>query len=214
MAAKDRMATSSRRYQPLPTIWQVPDPLWDRIGPILHRLDPPKPRGRPRIDPRAAMDAIIFRMRTGCQWNHLPRSFPDDSSVHRTFVRWSEQKILDAIWADLIEACEDLDGVDWEWQAVDGSMGKAVWGRPEKGDPHWSQPHRSRQERRKTLGPGGRSWLASGRGGGRSQRARCPAPGRHHSGHRSGAAAGRAGLEAAPAAGQGLRQRHWFRRVC
>jgi transposase len=130
VAAKDRMAKRSRRYQPLPTIWAVPDPLWDRIGPILQRLDPPKPRGRPRIDPRAALDAIIYRMRTGCQWNQLPHCFPDDSSVHRTFVRWSEQKILDAIWADLIEACEDLDGVDWEWQAVDGSMGKARKGGP------------------------------------------------------------------------------------
>jgi transposase len=119
------MATSARTYDPLPTLWEVPDPLWERIEPILARLDPPNPRGRPRIDPRAALDAIIFRLRSGCQWNHLPASFPDDSSVHRTFVRWSERKVFETIWADLIEACEDLDGVEWEWQAADGSMGKA-----------------------------------------------------------------------------------------
>jgi transposase len=119
------MATTTPADRSLPTLWEVPDPLWDRIQPILTRLDPPKPRGRPRIDPRAALDAIIFRLRSGCQWNHLPASFPDDSSVHRTFVRWSERRVFDAIWADLIEACEDLDGVDWEWQAADGSMGKA-----------------------------------------------------------------------------------------
>jgi hypothetical protein len=56
------------------------------------------------------LDAIVFRMRTDCHWNHLPRSFPDDSSVHRTFVRWSEQKILDAIRTDLIEAWRILTG--------------------------------------------------------------------------------------------------------
>jgi transposase len=119
------MATTTPADRSLPTLWEVPDPLWDRIQPILARLDPPKPRGRPRVDPRAALDAIIYRLRTGCQWNHLPASFPDDSSVHRTFVRWSDRQVFEAIWADLIEACEDLEGVDWEWQAADGSMGKA-----------------------------------------------------------------------------------------
>jgi transposase len=119
------MATTTPTDRPLPTLWHVPDPLWDRIQSILTKLDPPKPRGRPRIDPRAALDAIIFRLRSGCQWNQFPASLPDDSSVHRTFVRWSDRKVFEAIWADLIEACEDLDGVDWEWQAADGSMGKA-----------------------------------------------------------------------------------------
>jgi putative transposase len=124
------MAPSARTYRPLPTLWTVPDPLWERIAPILAQLDPPKPRGRPRIDPRAALDAIIFRLRSGCQWNQLPASFPDDSSVHRTFVRWSDRHVFETIWAALIEACEDLDGVEWAWQAADGSMVKARKGGP------------------------------------------------------------------------------------
>jgi putative transposase len=119
------MAPSARTYHPLPTLWTIPDPLWERIAPILAERDPPKPRGRPRIDARAALDAIIFRLRSGCQWNQLPASFPDDSSVHRTFVRWADRQVFETIWADLIGACEDLDGVEWEWQAADGSMGKA-----------------------------------------------------------------------------------------
>jgi putative transposase len=67
------MATPASTYRPLPTLWEVADPLWERIEPILSRLDPPKPRGRPRIDPRAALDAIIFRLRSGCQWEPPPR---------------------------------------------------------------------------------------------------------------------------------------------
>jgi len=34
-----------------------------------------------RVDPRATFDAIIFRVRTGCQWNWFPKEYPDDSSV-------------------------------------------------------------------------------------------------------------------------------------
>ena len=73
--------------KPLPTIWRIPDNLWLIIKPILEEHDPSKSTGRPRIDQRQALDAIVFRMRSGCQWNHLPAEFPDDSSVHRTFQR-------------------------------------------------------------------------------------------------------------------------------
>jgi transposase len=122
------MARKHKAVEPLPTIWRVPDELWNIIQPILQRRDPHRATGRPRIDPRAALDAIIYRMRTGCQWNHLPASFPDDSSVHRTFQRWVALNIIDRIWSALIEHCQELDGVDWAWQSADGSMGKARFG--------------------------------------------------------------------------------------
>lgn len=73
--------------EPMPTIWRVLDELWRRANPIIGELDPPKSTGRQRIDAREALDAIIFRMRSGCQWNQLPKEYPDDSSVHRTFQR-------------------------------------------------------------------------------------------------------------------------------
>jgi transposase len=110
---------------PLPTIWRVSDALWAILEPILADLDPPAPTGRPRIDQRQALEGIIYHLRTGCQWNALPKEFGDDSSVHRTFQRWVELDVLDGIWGHLLEACEDLDGVDWEWQAADGALGKA-----------------------------------------------------------------------------------------
>jgi transposase len=112
----------------LPTIWRVPDDLWTQIEPILAQHDPPKATGRKRIDQRAALDAIIFRLRSGCHWNQLPSDLPDDSSVHRTFQRWVERGIFDHIWALVIAACDELGGVDWEWQAADGAMSKARMG--------------------------------------------------------------------------------------
>ena len=108
------MSEYSTQEKPLPTIWRAPDGLWEIIEPILKEHDPPKSTGRPRIDQREALDAIIFRMRTGCQWNHLPKQFPDDSSVHRTFQRWAELGVLDVVWERLIEECEELGGVDFE----------------------------------------------------------------------------------------------------
>ena len=122
------MPRKRRFARPFPTIWRVPDDLWGVVERVLSELDPPKRTGRKRIDSRGALDAIIFRLRSGCQWNRLPREFPDDSSVHRTFQRWVKLGVFDRIWAVLLEACEDLGGCDWEWQAADASMGKARFG--------------------------------------------------------------------------------------
>jgi transposase len=120
----------------LPPIWEASDELWEIVAPILGEHDPPAATGRRRIDQRAAFDAIIFRLRTGCQWNHLPAQYPDDSSVHRTFQRWVERGIFPRLWRVAQERCEDLGGCDWEWQAADTALGKA-----RKGGPDWPQSH-------------------------------------------------------------------------
>ena len=117
-----------RRPKPLPTIWRVPDDLWIIVERFLREMDPPRRTGRKRIDARGALDGSIFRLRSGCQWNRLPKEFPDDSTVHRTFQRWVCLGVFDRIWAVLLEACEDLGGCDWKWQAADGAMGKARMG--------------------------------------------------------------------------------------
>ncbi len=81
----------------------VTDALSAHLAPVIAELYPPKPTGRSRIDTRRTLDAILFRVRSGCQWNHLPNVLPDDSSVHRTFQRWVRLRVLDCIWSSLIE---------------------------------------------------------------------------------------------------------------
>jgi putative transposase len=122
------MDVKGRASEVLPTVWTVPDELWEQIEPILDEYDPPNRLGRKRIDARRALDAIIFRLRSGVQWNQLPAEFPDDSSVHRTFQRWRQRAVMDRIWALIQNAGAELGGVDWEWQAADTALGKARWG--------------------------------------------------------------------------------------
>ncbi len=108
----------------MPTIWRVSDELWALVEPVLDELDPPRGRGRGRVDPRAILDAVVFRLRSGCQWNHLPKEFPDDSSVHRTFQRWLARGVLDRVWARVAQAA----GIAWDRQVVDAMAGKARLG--------------------------------------------------------------------------------------
>ena len=59
------------------------DVEWALIEPFL----PPARRlGRPRTtDLREVVNALLYMMRTGCQWRMLPREFPPRSTVQRYF---------------------------------------------------------------------------------------------------------------------------------
>jgi transposase len=122
------MARKKKVVDPLPTIWRVDDELWSQAEQVLAKFDPPARFGPDRIDQRNALDGVIFRMRSGVQWNQLPKQFGDDASVHRTFQRWVKRGVMGRLWALLVKACQELRGVDWEWQSFDCAMGKARHG--------------------------------------------------------------------------------------
>jgi len=122
------MARRKKAVEPLPTIWHADDALWGEAEAVLAELDPPAHYGPGRIDQRRAFDGVIYRMRSGVQWDHLPREFGDDASVHRTFQRWVKRGVLARLWGTLVKGCEELRGVDWAWQSADCALGKARHG--------------------------------------------------------------------------------------
>jgi len=117
----------------LETIWEVDDAMWSLVEPVLAARYPAKPTGRPRVDFRQVLNAIIYRLRSGCQWNRMPRELGSDSSNHRWFQRWVQDGVLEEIWAVLVERCDELGDVEWDWQAADAMLGKARFGGPTSG---------------------------------------------------------------------------------
>jgi putative transposase len=122
------MARKKKAVEPLATIWRVDDALWEKAEAVLGEFDPPARFGPERIDQRKALDGVIYRMRSGVQWNQLPGEFGDDASVHRTFQRWVKRDVIGRLWALLVKGCEELGGVDWQWQSFDCALGKARHG--------------------------------------------------------------------------------------
>jgi transposase len=124
-----------------PRYWGMPDELWTRIAPLLPP-GKPHPLGchRPRVDNRRAMDAIFFVLRTGCQWNALRATgICSSSSAHRRFQEWTQAGVFEQLWALGLEAYDELHGIEWAYQAMDGAMTKAPLGggndRPEPDGP-------------------------------------------------------------------------------
>jgi putative transposase len=119
------MGKKKAEHQEQPTIWETPDGVWPLIQTILDEHYPAKRKGHRRADLRRVLNGIIFRLRTGCQWNQFPARFVDNSTVHRHFQQWCQHGLLASFWAALVETCDALGGVDWQWQAADADMGKA-----------------------------------------------------------------------------------------
>ena len=102
--------------------WRIPDALWEQMV----RLLPPRPSHplgchNPRVPDRAAMDAIFFVLRTGCQWGALSATgICSKSSAHRRFTE--EAGVFHEFWRQGLLSYDGLVGIDWEWLSADGAM--------------------------------------------------------------------------------------------
>jgi transposase len=117
--------------------FRLPDEVWERLKSALPS-ERPKPRGgRPRMENRAALDAIFYVLRTGCQWKALPRSLGASSTVHDRFSEWVEQGVFLAMWEGGLKQYAQEVGIEWEWMAMDGAMVKApLGGKSNGGESH------------------------------------------------------------------------------
>jgi putative transposase len=68
------------------------DGRWALVEP---HIPPARPGGRPRTTcVRAVFDALLYLLRTGCQWRQLPADFPPWPTVHGYFRRWRRTGVL------------------------------------------------------------------------------------------------------------------------
>jgi putative transposase len=77
------------------------DTQWARIAPFFAQR-PGRGRRR-RSDTRAVVNALLYRLRTGCQWRLLPREYPDWRLVYYYFSQWARDGTLERVQAALRE---------------------------------------------------------------------------------------------------------------
>jgi transposase len=80
------------------------DAQWERIAPLL---SPDAPKGRQNgVEPREAINAILYIAGDGFDWRSFPRDLPASSTVYRYFLQWrldgTWQKILDALHPEVM----------------------------------------------------------------------------------------------------------------
>lgn len=160
--------------------WEVTDEFWKRVEPLIPQpaRDPTKQylrragAGRPPKAPRLVFEAIVYVLRTGCQWKALPSErFGSASAVHQKFMQWSKAGFFEALWKAGLAEYDDLEGIAWRWQSIDGAMFKAPLAQEGVG----SNPTDRGKKRQQTPSAGGRAWCPVVTRRDRSQRTRCDA---------------------------------------
>lgn len=120
------------------------DEQWD----LIRRFLPTEQEGRGRpmeLEVREVVDAILYVLRTGCQWANLPNDYPNANSVYYHYRKWC----LDGTWRRVNRALRQqereerdrepeptgaiLDSQSIETTEAGGprgyDAGKGVWGR-------------------------------------------------------------------------------------
>ena len=128
----------------IPEKFRIPDPLWERMQPLLPRKKPSRKGGRPREDDRKMMTGIFYVLRTGIQWKALPRCLGAASTVHRRFQEWVKAGFFRKLWASGLTEYDEKVGLDWEWQSADGAMTKAPLGGEKRAPTRRTGPNRAR----------------------------------------------------------------------
>jgi transposase len=68
-------------------------------------------------------EAVVYVLRTGCQWKALPKErFGSASEVHKRFLDWEKAGVFEAIWKAGLAECDQMEGIAWRWQSIDTAM--------------------------------------------------------------------------------------------
>lgn len=113
--------------------WTVSDALWSKLEPLVPQRNRPEGRnyrrkagaGRKPMPSRQVFSAIVYVLRTGCQWKALPKEYGSASAVHAHFQRWQREGFFLKIWQAGLAEYDGMEGIAWQWQSADGTMGKA-----------------------------------------------------------------------------------------
>lgn len=129
------VAPSTAVVQPERYPTDLTDAEWELIRPYVEVSAKTGPKRV--VNLRAVLNGLRYKLKTGCQWAMLPRSFPAKSTVHYYFQRWSEH----GIWVQLNDALRRRVRVELEGRNAEPSAGvidtqsakSSIAGGPERG---------------------------------------------------------------------------------
>jgi putative transposase len=84
------------------------DEQWAILAPMI---PPPRKNVRPRqADMREVLNAILYLLRTGCPWRHMPHDLPPYRTVYYYFAKWRKCGVWKKIHDKLHERLRELKG--------------------------------------------------------------------------------------------------------
>ncbi|MBF0420179.1 MAG: transposase [Magnetococcales bacterium] len=79
---------------------EISDELWEQIEPLLEPYRRTRRGGTKPIPFRDIFNGILHQLRTGCQWEMIPRCYGSKSTIHEHFQRWVACGVFH-VWREL-----------------------------------------------------------------------------------------------------------------
>lgn len=102
---------------------RLTDQQWELIKDIFPL---PAATGRPPVNPREMIDAILWRLRTGSPWRDLPEEYGPWKTVYNHFDKWNSDGTLDELKRRLLRRIVDSEGIHEDLWCVDGTVVRAA----------------------------------------------------------------------------------------
>jgi transposase len=115
--------------------WIVSDALWERIEPLLPKVERRfRFPGRNRRPDRGALQGILFVLHTGIAWRHLPRElgFGSGSTCYRRLDEWQQAGVWERLHALLLAELRAAGELEWSRAVADSSHVQAKKGAPRR----------------------------------------------------------------------------------
>jgi transposase len=96
--------------------WIVSDGLWERIEPLLPKVERRfRYPGRKRLPDRRALQGILFVLHTGIAWRHLPLElgFGGGSTCSRRLDEWQRAGVWERLHALLLSELRAAGEIEW-----------------------------------------------------------------------------------------------------
>lgn len=107
---------------------EISDKDWDLIQKILPDeiyTGVGSKGGRPHSDLRTIFCGILFYIRSGCQWDLIPSFYGSRTAIAKYLDKWVEAQVFEKLMTVSLELYDNEIGIDWKFQAIDGSIKRA-----------------------------------------------------------------------------------------
>jgi transposase len=117
--------------------YELSEAQWQKIKDILPGKE--GDRGRSAVDNRTFVNGVLWVLRSGAFWCHMPECYGNWKSNHKRFTRWAKAGVWEKVFQILVKDARNeyvmLDStiVRAHQQAVSGKGGPKtrLWGAPE-----------------------------------------------------------------------------------
>lgn len=94
-------------------LYRISDSLWEQIEPLLPPELPRLNGGRPRMDSRKVMEAILYVFRISYRWRALPDGLGAPTTVRKRFQEWRETGVFQRMWRAGLLTYDELRAMVW-----------------------------------------------------------------------------------------------------